>query len=346
MHHAAPPPPLTRDRLTNLLERMQGRRVAVVGDVMLDRYLIGDTDRVSPEAPVPVVAIRERKEALGGAANVAANVTALGGRCVLVGVVGDDQAGAAIRSAMARANIVDRHLVTIDDRPTTSKTRLLARGQQVVRIDEEVDTSLDGPELQRLTEAALEAIADADALLLEDYNKGALGAPLIDALIPAARRRGIPIVVDPKFRQFFTYRGATVFKPNRRELEAALGAAVDLAHADALPAALDRLEVDNLLVTLGAEGMVLVTKDRTLTHIPSIAREVYDVSGAGDTVTAWLGTALAAGATVREAAQLANYAAGIEVGKAGVATVSPVEVIAAHEERHDQIGRLRRSGLI
>jgi D-beta-D-heptose 7-phosphate kinase/D-beta-D-heptose 1-phosphate adenosyltransferase len=153
-------------------------------------------------------------------------------------------------------------------------------------------------------------------------------------------------VVDPKYRQFFEYAGATVFKPNRRELESALGAAVDLQNGNALPDVLTRLKVDNLLVTLGADGMVLVTKDGTLTQIPSIARQIYDVSGAGDTVTAWLGTALAAGASVREAAQLANYAAGVEVGKAGVATVSPEEVLAVHEERFDQIGKLRRGGLI
>ena len=169
---------------------------------------------------------------------------------------------------------------------------------------------------------------------------------LIMSVMEVARRRGIPIVVDPKFRQFFEYAGATVFKPNRRELESALGAAVDLQNGDALPQVLARLKVDNLLVTLGSEGMVLVMKDGSTTHFPSIARDIYDVSGAGDTVTAWMGTALAAGASVRESAQLANYAAGVEVGKAGVATVSPEEVLAVYEERFDQIGRLRRGGLI
>jgi D-beta-D-heptose 7-phosphate kinase/D-beta-D-heptose 1-phosphate adenosyltransferase len=161
-----------------------------------------------------------------------------------------------------------------------------------------------------------------------------------------ARRRGIPVVVDPKYRQFFEYSGATVFKPNRRELESALGASVDLQNRNAIPEVLTRLKVDNLLVTLGADGMLLVTKDGRSLRIPSIAREVYDVSGAGDTVTAWLGTALAAGASLAEAAQLANYAAGVEVGKPGVATVTPEEVLAVHEERFDQIGRLRRGGAI
>ena len=344
MRHS--PLPLTRDRVLHLIQRMRSSRVVVIGDIMLDRYLVGDTDRLSPEAPVPVVKVRERHAALGGAANVAANVAAMGASCLLVGAVGDDGDGAAIRQELAVARLDDRHVLTIAGRPTTSKTRIIARTQQIVRIDDEVDALVEGADLNRLIATALEALADADALLLEDYNKGALPPGLILAAMEVAKRRGIPVVVDPKYRQFFEYSGATVFKPNRRELESALGAAVDLQNGNALPEVLTRLRVDNLLVTLGAEGMVLVTKDGTLTQIPSIAREIYDVSGAGDTVTAWLGAAMAAGASVREAAQLANYAAGVEVGKAGVATVSPEEVLAVYEERFDQIGKLRRGGLI
>ena len=340
------PPPLARDRVLQLIQRMRTSRVVVIGDLMLDRYLIGDTDRLSPEAPVPVVTVAERHAALGGAANVAANVSAMGARCFLVGAVGDDADGAAIRQELAVARLEDRFVQTIAGRPTTSKTRIVARGQQIVRIDDEVDTLLEGHDRARLITATRDALADADALLLEDYNKGALSPELIQAAMEIARRRGIPIVVDPKFRQFFEYAGATVFKPNRRELESALGASVDLQHASVLPEVLTRLKVDNLLVTLGADGMLLVTKDGNLTQIPSIARQIFDVSGAGDTVTAWLGTALAAGATVREAAQLANYAAGVEVGKRGVATVSPEEVLAVYEARFDQIGKLRRGGVI
>jgi rfaE bifunctional protein kinase chain/domain len=341
-----PPQPLGRDRVLQLLQRMKDSRVVVVGDIMLDRYLMGDTERLSPEAPVPVVTLRERHAALGGAANVAANVAAVGARCMLVGAVGDDADGSAIRQELAVARLEDSFVLTIAGRPTTSKTRIIARGQQIVRIDDEVDSLLEGQDLERLVDTARKALADADALLLEDYNKGALSPELIVAVMEIAKRRGIPIVVDPKYRQFFAYGGATVFKPNRRELESALGAAVDLTNGNALPEVLARLKVDNLLVTLGSDGMVLVTKDGNLTQIPSMAREIFDVSGAGDTVTAWLGTALAAGASLREAAQLANYAAGVEVGKPGVATVSPEEVLAVHEERFDQIGRLRRGGLI
>jgi rfaE bifunctional protein kinase chain/domain len=340
------PPPLSRDRLLHLIQRMKNSRVVVVGDIMIDRYLYGDTERLSPEAPVPVVAVRERSAKLGGAANVAANVASMGASCLLVGTVGDDGDGGAIRQELGVARLDGRHVVTVAGRPTTSKTRIIARAQQIVRIDEEVDELLDGPDLDRLIRSAGEALADADALLLEDYNKGALAPRLIAEVMALARRRGIPVVVDPKYRQFFAYAGATVFKPNRRELESALGAAVDLQNLNALPEVLARLKVDNLLVTLGGDGMLLVTKDGGSLRIPSIARQVYDVSGAGDTVTAWLGTALAAGASLAEAAQLANYAAGVEVAKPGVATVSPEEVLAVHEERFDQIGRLRRGGVI
>jgi rfaE bifunctional protein kinase chain/domain len=340
------PPPLSRDRLLHLIGRMKSSRVVVIGDIMIDRYLYGDTERLSPEAPVPVVAVRERSAKLGGAANVAANVASMGASCLLVGTVGDDSDGAAIRQELVVGRLDGRHVVTVAGRPTTSKTRIIARAQQIVRIDDEVDALLDGPDLDRLIRSAQDALADADALLLEDYNKGALAPPLIAEVMALARRRGIPVVVDPKYRQFFAYAGATVFKPNRRELESALGAAVDLQNRNTLPEVLARLKVDNLLVTLGADGMLLVTKDGGSLRIPSIAREVFDVSGAGDTVTAWLGTALAAGASLAEAAQLANYAAGVEVAKPGVATVSPEEVLAVHEERFDQIGRLRRGGVI
>ena len=318
---------LGRARIAALREAMRGKHIVVVGDVMLDRYVLGDTERISPEAPVPVVTVHERRSALGGAANVAANVAAIGATCTLVGVVGDDGDGATVRQALAGAAIADRHVVTLPHRPTTCKTRVLVRGQQMVRFDEEVDTPLEGDELKRVTEILVEAVAQADALLIEDYNKGVLVPSLIRAGIEAAQRRGIPIVVDPKFRQFFDYAGATVFKPNRRELAAALGAGMDLAHPDALHEARARLKVENLLLTLGAEGMALVTHDRRIVPITSHAQEVFDVSGAGDTVTAWVGAALAAGATLLEAAELASYAAAVEVSKAGVTTVSWEELL-------------------
>ncbi len=344
---AQPLAPLTRDRITMLLDRMRGRRVVVVGDIMLDRYLIGDTDRLSPEAPVPVVTVRSSRSALGGAANVAANVAAVGGTALLAGAIGDDEHGTLIRTELAAKHLDDRYLVTVADRPTTTKTRVMARGQQVVRIDEERDSPLASNDLARLWAVIDATMASADALVLEDYNKGALVPALIRDAIAAARRRGMPVVVDPKFRHFFEYGGATVFKPNRRELEAALGAGADFTlDPHSLVSARERLGVDNLLITLGSEGMALVTPDGTRSQVLSRAREVFDVSGAGDTVTAWVATALAAGASVPEAAYLGNYAAGLEVAKAGVATVSPAEVLAMFDEEHDAIGRWRRGGAI
>ncbi|MBI1967244.1 MAG: D-glycero-beta-D-manno-heptose-7-phosphate kinase [Gemmatimonadetes bacterium] len=336
----------SRERLEALLAGMGAQRIVVVGDAMLDIYLAGDADRLSPEAPVPVVTVHHRRSALGGAANVAANVAAIGAECRLVAVVGDDPRGDSFRSELASARLTDRHLVVTAARPTTSKTRVVARGQQVVRIDEEVDEPIPARAVEQVLAALERAMVDADALLMEDYNKGTLTPQVIERGLGLARRRGVPVVVDPKFKHFFAYKGATVFKPNRRELEQAMGAALDLDHPDALPSTLETLGVDNLLLTLGAAGMVLVTKDQEITRIPTMAREVFDVSGAGDTVTAWVGTALAAGASAREAARAANFAAGIEVGKAGVATVSPTEVLAVHEAFYDQLGKLRRGGLL
>jgi len=321
---------LNRDRLIELLEAASRCRVAVLGDAMLDVYLRGDVERISPEAPVPVVRVRERRHALGGAGNVAQNVRAVGAMCDLVAAIGDDMAGQHLRGMLEAIGAHVGSLVTVD-RPTTTKTRIVARSQQVVRVDEEEDGDLDGAEVDRLLTAVRRAVDDAHALVLEDYNKGVLVPSVIEAAMQAARGRGIPIVVDPKYRNFFLYRGATIFKPNRRELEAALGAAVDLEHAEALPATFARLGVEHLLLTLGEHGMALVSAGGEIERVPTAAREVYDVVGAGDTVTAYLALILGAGGSALEAAVIANYAAGVEVGKLGAATVSAEEVIEAYD---------------
>ena len=322
---------IARDRLDALLDAARGRRIAIVGDAMLDVYLRGDVERISPEAPVPVVRVRSRAVALGGAANVAQNVAAAGASCALVAAVGDDDAGAILRNELRRIQGDVDSLVEVA-RPTTRKTRVLARGQQVVRFDEEEDADVDDIDADRMLAAVEAALAGADALVFEDYNKGVLVPPVIEGAIRIARSRGIPIVVDPKYRNFFCYRGATVFKPNRRELEAAMGAAVDLDHPEALPATFERLGVEHLLLTLGDRGMALIAADGVVRRIPTTARDVYDVVGAGDTVTAYLASSLAAGATAYEAAVVANYAAGVEVGKLGAATVTPDEIREAYEE--------------
>ncbi len=291
-------------------------------------------DRISPEAPVPVVRVRQRAQALGGAANVAQNVVALGARCELVAVVGDDIAGGVVRDLL-RGLPTDPRALCMVGRPTTTKTRVLARAQQVVRFDEEEDADISGAEIDGLLDVVSRAVADADAVVLEDYNKGVLVPRVIRRAIEGASERRIPVVVDPKYRHFFQYGGATIFKPNRRELENALGAAVDLDEPAELHATLKRLGVEHLLLTLGEKGMALIEPDGSTHHVPTTARAVYDVVGAGDTVTAYLAAMLAGGASALEAAIVANYAAGVEVGKLGAATVSAAEVVAAFDDYPD-----------
>lgn len=321
---------LGRDRLESLLESAARTRIVVAGDAMLDEYLVGDVDRISPEAPVPVVRIRERRYALGGAANVAQNVVATGAECRLIAALGDDPAGRQLVDMLAGIGVPRSGLLDVS-RPTTRKTRVVARSQQLVRIDDEDDDDLSDRDATRILDAIEDALDGADALILEDYNKGVLVPTVITRSIELARAKKIPIVVDPKYRHFFAYRGATVFKPNRRELDAALGAEVDAEHPEAIPSAIQRLSVDHLLLTLGERGMLLASRDGAMLNVPTVAREVYDVVGAGDTVTAYLATILGAGGTAGEAAIIANYAAGIEVGKLGAATVSPDEVLEAFD---------------
>lgn len=323
---------LSRARLDEILEKSRTLRVAVVGDVMLDVYLVGAVSRISPEAPVPVVQVTEERFALGGAANVAANVAALGAECHLVGYVGADESGRRIRSALAAAEAtggkVHPRLAERDDRPTTTKTRVVARSQQVVRFDRERDDELPADCADELCAHVRAAVAGADALVLEDYDKGVLVPRVIRAALDAAAEAGIPSVVDPKFRNFMAYAGATVFKPNALELGAALGSHVRPRDDAWLEDARTRVGARHLLLTLGEDGMALRSEGDDTFRIPTVAREVFDVSGAGDTVTAFVAVALAAGATMREAAVLANLAAGIEVAKPGVAVVTPDELRA------------------
>ena len=326
----AMPSSISRVRLEDLLDAAGTTRVVAIGDAMLDEYLVGDVDRISPEAPVPVVRIRERRYALGGVANVAQNVAATGAQCRLIAAIGKDAAGKQLVAMLETIGIGNGGLLTVD-RPTTRKTRVVARAQQLVRIDDEEDTDLDDRDAATILQQAEEMVGEADALVLEDYNKGVLVPGVITRSIALANRRGIPVVVDPKYRHFFAYRGATVFKPNRRELDSALGAELDVDHPEAIPTAIRRLDVEHLLLTLGERGMLLASRDGTLLSVPTVAREVYDVVGAGDTVTAYLAVILGAKGTPAEAAIIANYAAGVEVGKLGAATVSPAEVLEAFD---------------
>ncbi len=318
-------------RARALLQAMRGRRVLVLGDVMLDQFLWGRVVRISPEAPVPVVEISSETFHLGGAANVAGNVRALGGQAVVAGVVGDDAAGARVRRALAEDGIEDALSVADGSRPTTLKTRIIAHHQQVVRADREVAHDVAGSLERALLEKARAALPTCGAVILSDYEKGVVTARLMKAVLAAARRRGVPVLVDPKVRHFALYRGVAVVTPNQAEAEQATGVRI-LGEADLAEAGqriLRRLRCQAALVTRGEHGMTLFEPARPPLHIPTAAREVFDVTGAGDTVIATLGLALCAGAKLAEAARLANFAAGVVVGKLGTATATPEEVMAA-----------------
>jgi len=312
--------------MDDLLGAMHGLRVLVVGDLMLDRYVLGTVDRVSPEAPVPVVRVESEHHAAGGAANVAANVTALGAACDLVGCVGGDAEGDLLRSTLSAQRIGTDGIVTTPSRRTTVKTRVLAQRHQIVRVDREDDTEVDEAIASTLVGAIRRLAEFCDVLVVQDYDKGVLVPAVIEAVHHAVPERSIPWVVDPKRRSFFAYTGATVFKPNARELSDALGEPVRAEDAHWMEATRARLECEHLLVTLGDRGMALQSRAMPLTRLAAVARDVYDVSGAGDTVTAVIALALAAGGSACEAATLANHAAAVEVSKSGVRTVSADEI--------------------
>jgi len=324
---------LTEERLEVLLDGIRRVRILVIGDLMLDVYLRGAASRISPEAPVPVVRVDEQWRALGGAANVAANAVALGASCAVIGCVGNDAAGAELRHELERAGIDARGIVATEGRPTTVKTRIMARRQQIARYDLEEDGEIDEGCVRSLRERIHEAVAAADAVVLEDYNKGVLAGSVVTAALEAATLANKPVIVDPKARLFFDYRGATVFKPNEPELMAALRTPVMPDDADWMERTRRALGCENLLLTLGDAGMALITAQAEHVRVPAVARSVYDVSGAGDTVSAVVAVGLAAGADVVEAAILANHAAGVEVAKAGVATVSADELRSAVADR-------------
>jgi D-beta-D-heptose 7-phosphate kinase/D-beta-D-heptose 1-phosphate adenosyltransferase len=322
---------LARARAQRLLSAMQGRRVVVVGDVMLDEFLWGRVARISPEAPVPVVEITSQTFRLGGAANVACNVRSLGGETAIAGVVGNDPAGRRLRDALEGSGVEDALAVDGTGRPTTHKTRIIAHHQQVVRADREEGGEIGAVLEDAIADALRPAIRGAGAIILSDYQKGVVTRRLMKTVLDAARREGIPLLVDPKVRHFALYRGAAVVTPNQLEAEQATGVRIrDTAGLhEAGRRILKTLHCRAALITRGEHGMALFEEDRKPVEIATTAQQVFDVTGAGDTVIATLALALAAGARLPEAAMLANYAAGVVVGKIGTATVSPEEVLAA-----------------
>lgn len=298
---------------------------------MLDHFIWGTVTRISPEAPVPVVRMERESHLLGGAGNVARNVVALGGRAVPVGVRGDDRDGEQLDRLCREAGIASDGVVLASGRPTTVKTRVVAHHQHVVRVDREADGPLEPTIEAQLSRRALALLDGTRAVIVSDYDKGTISPELLRALLPEAARRGLPIVVDPKVRLFDHYRPATVVTPNAREATEAAGRSARTDHElEAISRELRaRLGCQYLLVTRGERGMLLIGEKTAPLVIPTVAREVYDVTGAGDTVVATLALALAAGATMEEGAILANQAAGVAVGKIGTAAVTVEELLGS-----------------
>ena len=306
-------------------------RVLVIGDVILDRYVTGAVHRLSPEAPIPVLRPADNRCTLGGAANVAMNITTLGGQAILVGVIGNDAAGNEVERLVQTRPGVTSALVRIAGRPTTSKTRFMTGAHQLLRLDEETTAPLD-PAGLRAVMAAFESRLDAaDVIVLSDYAKGVLCDGMLDAILSRTTRTGRLVIADPKRADFAAYRGATILTPNEHEVRVATRIEADQdTEADrAGRVALEATGGQAVLVTRSAKGLTLVCRDRDALHLPTRAREVADVSGAGDTLVAALSVALAAGAALPEAAMLANATAGISVGKPGTATVSRQELLDA-----------------
>jgi D-beta-D-heptose 7-phosphate kinase/D-beta-D-heptose 1-phosphate adenosyltransferase len=314
---------------------MRGPRVLVVGDLMLDEFIWGNVARISPEAPVPVVQVTRHGFHLGGAGNVAASVRSLGGSAVLAGVIGEDAAGEHVRIALARAGVASLLRVASGGRPTTVKTRIIAHNQQVVRADREVADDLSGALEQALLASVSEHLASCHAVVISDYQKGTITPRLMKTVLDRTRQRGIPVLVDPKVRHFARYRRVTLVTPNQLEAEQATGLRVRNDHdlAAAGQRLLTMLGCAAALITRGEHGLSLFERGRDPVHIAAAAREVFDVTGAGDTVIACLALAVCAGARFAEAAALANHAAGIVVGKVGTATTTAAEILAALEAR-------------
>jgi D-beta-D-heptose 7-phosphate kinase/D-beta-D-heptose 1-phosphate adenosyltransferase len=323
---------INKQRGEEILAAMTGRRIVVLGDIMLDEFVWGDVTRISPEAPVPVVNVRRESVHLGGAANVLANLISLGARGSVIGVLGDDSAGETVRATLREtgANQADELMIIDNSRPTTTKTRIIAHNQMVVRADRERQAPVNEGIANAIIDLMRQALKDADALIVSDYDKGVVTPSILAKVLPLAYER-MPVLIDPKLRNFDAYRPATMVTPNHHEALRVTNIEDDtdvgLTRAARLISA--RLNCDAVLITRGDRGMMLLEGKQEPAFVETAAQEVYDVTGAGDTVIATLAAALAAGASMTEAAILANHAAGIVVGKVGTAVADPGEIISS-----------------
>jgi len=329
---------LDRDNAAALLERIQGRKVAVLGDVMLDEYLFGEVSRISPEAPVPIVRVARERAVLGGAANVAANLKAIGADPVLVGAYQVDAAGVRLRSLLDGLGISGSWLYQDFTRPTIIKTRVIGQQQQMLRIDREDLEPFSGKAVAGLCDLLEQATAGAGALIISDYAKGVVNGPVMERVRSLCAAQAIPWIVDPKPEHASLYAGATLMTPNTKELTelSRLPSRSDGEVATSGLALVEALGLKGLLVTRSEKGMALFTPEalhRAPWLIPTEAREVFDVSGAGDTVIAVFSAAIASGADWQAAAMLANAAAGLVVGKMGTATATPEEILRHYQDQ-------------
>ncbi len=310
------------------LDNFSNTKVLIVGDVMLDRYWWGSVGRISPEAPVPIVRLDQTTLSAGGAANVAVNVAGLGATPLLLGIVGIDIEADSIRGILTTSGVDSHNLIGVENRPTTVKTRVIAHSQQVVRIDQESDDQI-GKDVEVQIESRIKSlVTEADAIILSDYAKGLLTDRLLSMLIRSAQEAGKAVLVDPKGKDYRKYQGATLITPNRREAAEACNliesspSIVDIAGNQLLA----ELDLESLLITQGEEGMTLFRRNQDVKHFPTAARQVYDVTGAGDTVIATLATALGAGSNLDTATRIANAAAGIVVEQIGTTAIAIEDV--------------------
>jgi D-beta-D-heptose 7-phosphate kinase/D-beta-D-heptose 1-phosphate adenosyltransferase len=318
----------------DLLDSFHRARVLVVGDVMLDRFVYGSVHRISPEAPIPVLKVESTVDMPGGAANVARNIATLGAQAILIGVTGDDSPATDLRRQLQTIPSIEVRLITDTSRPTTVKARHVAERQQILRADVESSAPLSESVAAALVDELKTALPNADIVVLSDYAKGVLSESIVQRAIELAKRLGKPVLVDPKSRSFLKYRGATVLTPNRLELQLATESEceTDEQIVSAASAFVSDSVCDAVAVTRGKDGMSIIRSDGSGTHLRAVAKEVFDVSGAGDTVVATMSIALSVGADLADAAKLANYAAGIVVGKSGTAAVTTGELIATLAE--------------
>jgi D-beta-D-heptose 7-phosphate kinase/D-beta-D-heptose 1-phosphate adenosyltransferase len=323
-------PPSDKE-LAAIVRSFHAARILVIGDVILDRYVSGSVHRLSPEAPIPVLRPADNHCTLGGAANVALNIATLGGQAVLVGVIGNDHAGDEVDRLVAATPGITPALVRIANRQTTSKTRFMTGSHQLLRLDEETTAPLDQVGQTAVLDAVERSLGTVGVVVLSDYAKGVLSDRALDAILTRTARAGVLVIADPKRSDFAVYRGATILTPNEHEVRVAtrIEADQDIEADRAGQVALEATGAQAVLVTRSAKGLTLVCRDQDALHLPTRAREVADVSGAGDTLVAALSVALGAGAALPEAAMLANATAGISVGKQGTATVSRQELLDA-----------------